>query len=637
VNLKTFKMKKILLSIIYTFACIFSTQAQALYGITPNGVSSGAGKIIKFTPATNNLVVAKSFESIADEGSYPIGSLVEATDGKLYAMSNVGGSSSVGVIFSFDPSSSTYTKLIDFNVSNGANPNGSLIQASDGKLFGMTQLGGSSNAGVIFSFDPSSSTYTKLKDFDYTDGATPYGSLVQASDGKLYGMTPYTYQGRFGPDGNGVIFSFDPSSSTYTKLHDFEYLNGINPIGSLMQASDGKLYGMTGGGGINDAGVIFSFDPSSSTYTKLNDFDGTNGLFPTGNLTQASDGKLYGMTVYGGSSNAGVIFSFDLSSSTYTKLKDFGGADGEHGFGSLLQASDGKLYGMTANGGSNIVGVIFSFDPSSNAFAKLQDFNYTNGANPAYGSAFIEVDECVSGTTYYKDADADGYGDPTNSVVDCSQPAGYVTNNSDCNDSPSTGGTVHPGATELCNGIDDNCDGSVDEGFADTDGDHLADCVDPDDDNDGVPDFKDCEPLNNKKNNFLICHMGKTLCVGEPAVAAHLKHGDTEGGCGSNLTTLVSRPDNNVITEFKLSNYPNPFAGSSTIKFELPFDSKVSIKVYDLLGRIVTTLVDGDKKAGSYTIDFKTNDLNKRAVYYRMIATSKETQFSQTNRMTQVR
>ena len=104
-------------------------------------------------------------------------------------MTVYGGSSGDGVIFSFDPSASTYTKLKDFDKTNGANPYGSLMQASNGKLYGMTSGGGSSNHGVIFSFDPSSSTYTKLMDFDSSNGAKPYGSLMQASDGKLYGMT----------------------------------------------------------------------------------------------------------------------------------------------------------------------------------------------------------------------------------------------------------------------------------------------------------------------------------------------------------------------------------------------------------------------------------------------------------------
>ena len=195
-------------------------------------------------------------------------------------MTNVGGTSGKGVIFSFDPSSSTYSKLVDFKGDNGAHPSGSLLQASDGKLYGMTTCGGivapngPDGYGVIFSFDPSTSTYAKLKDFDYTDGIHPYGSFIQANDGKLYGMTSAG-----GNSGVGTIFSFDPASSTYEKLMDFSYPNGFLAYGSFIQASDGKLYGMTFLGGIapddeaSGSGNIFSFDPSSSTYTELKDFD----------------------------------------------------------------------------------------------------------------------------------------------------------------------------------------------------------------------------------------------------------------------------------------------------------------------------------------------------------------------------
>src|SRR5579862_5126414 len=98
---------------------------------------------------------------------------------------------------------------------------------------------------------------------------------MQASNGKLYGMT---YAG--GSSGVGVIFSFDPLSSTYIKLRDLDGPNGYNPYGSLIQASDGKLYGVMYGGGTSDLGVIFSFDPASSTYIKLKDFDNTIGDHP---------------------------------------------------------------------------------------------------------------------------------------------------------------------------------------------------------------------------------------------------------------------------------------------------------------------------------------------------------------------
>lgn len=62
--------------------------------------------------------------------------------------------------------------------------------------------------------------------------------------------------------------------------------------------------------------------------------------------------------------------------------------------------------------------------------------------------------------TYYADADNDGFGDFTNDSLDCSQPAGYVLNSDDCDDSDEN---VNPAAIEVCNGIDDDCDGFIDE------------------------------------------------------------------------------------------------------------------------------------------------------------------------------
>lgn len=643
-----------------------------LYGMTRDGGSNGSGVIFSFDPGTGAYTKLQDFDNSA--GRYPYGSFMHAKDGKLYAMASKGGSSDLGVIFSFDPSSSSYAKLVEFGNVDGSNPSGSLIQAQDGKLYGMTKSGGNSNHGVIYSIDPSSSGFTKVKDFNIEDGGKPVGALFQGGDEKLYGMTGAGSSGTV-----GVIFSFDPASSTYTRLFQLFPLGdadvypidgsgllwasdgklygllavnarvpgniifsfdpsaqifaeqavlsyGFNnsPMGSLMQARDGKVYGMQRNGGLTDAGIVFSFDPSPGIGTS------TNG----GGLIQGIDGKLYGMTDFGGSMGFGVIFSFDPTTSLFTVLHEFDNVNGRDPNTTLMQAGDGKLYGMTTYGGANDEGVIFSFDPLSLTYTKLKDFDHTNGANPNY-STFIEVRECAK-TTFYKDADADDYGNPNDSIKACTQPAGYVTNNTDCDD---TKASVHPGATEICNGIDDDCDGSVDEGFTDTDADHIADCVDPDDDNDGVPDFDDCAPLDKKNDKVLICHNGNTLCVSQDAIAAHLKHGDTEGPCHSNPITFASKGNTDINiapVEYRLSNYPNPFKGTSTIKYELPFDSKVSIKVYDLIGRVLATLVNGDKKAGTYTIDFNAGNLSKGSLYYRIIATSKDQQFEQTNKMIQV-
>jgi hypothetical protein len=86
------------------------------------------------------------------------------------------------------------------------------------------------------------------------------------------------------------------------------------------------------------------------------------------------------------------------------------------------------------------------------------------GSAPDIGADEVPclVDEAES---FYKDADSDNYGDPNNSIQFCAQPHGYVADNTDCNDSDAS---INPSAPEICNGKDDNCDGSVDEGVQTT-------------------------------------------------------------------------------------------------------------------------------------------------------------------------
>jgi hypothetical protein len=145
-------------------------------------------------------------------------------------------------------------------------------------------------------------------------------------------------------------------------------------------------------------------------------------------------------------------------------------------------------------------------------------------------------------------------------------------------------------AEETCNGIDDNCNGIIDEGFPDTDGDHLADCVDTDDDNDGTPDWYDCEPLNPSNNRWLICHNNHTLCVAAQAANALIKQGASLGPCIVNTKTSAVEDYQRQKDELDLKVYPNPASKDFYIKVESgDLNVPASFRILNAFGQQIET------------------------------------------------
>lgn len=67
-------------------------------------------------------------------------------------------------------------------------------------------------------------------------------------------------------------------------------------------------------------------------------------------------------------------------------------------------------------------------------------------------------------------------------------------------------------------------------------------------------------------------------------------------------------------------NYPNPFNPVTKINFDLPKDTKVELRIYDMLGREVSTLVNEVRKAGFYTIDFNASQFSSGVYFYRLVS-----------------
>ncbi|MBP6390878.1 MAG: hypothetical protein KA352_08280 [Flavobacteriales bacterium] len=114
-----------------------------------------------------------------------------------------------------------------------------------------------------------------------------------------------------------------------------------------------------------------------------------------------------------------------------------------------------ELSGATVGSGTSLSGVAF------NEGTTMIDWTATNDC--AYASICTFQVDVQTDLLWYPDLDGDGHGDPDTSLTACSPPGGYVANGNDCDDAHAS---VHPGAAEVCNGMDDDCDGLTDENCA---------------------------------------------------------------------------------------------------------------------------------------------------------------------------
>jgi uncharacterized repeat protein (TIGR03803 family) len=321
--------------------------------------------------------VMHAFAGGTTDGACPNASLIQATDGNFYGTTTNGGSGAsgcgsggLGTVFRMTPSG-TVTVLHAFagGGADGAYPSAPLIQATDGNFYGTTQSGGGTGCGggcgTVFTMTPAG-TLTVLHAFTGGwDGTAPSGSLIQATDGNFYGTTQSGGGPGCGGGGCGTVFTMTPSGALSPR-HAFAggTTDGAYPSRSLIQATDGNFYGMANGGGASNAGTVFMMTPNGGV-TVLHAFaGGTDGAYPNASLIQATDWNFYG-TTGGGAFNSGTVFTMTLSG-TVTVLHTFaGGTDGASPNAPLIQATDGNFYGTTSNGGgASGYGTVFTMTPA---------------------------------------------------------------------------------------------------------------------------------------------------------------------------------------------------------------------------------------------------------------------------------
>ncbi|HLV80721.1 MAG TPA: choice-of-anchor tandem repeat GloVer-containing protein, partial [Chthonomonadaceae bacterium] len=273
------------------------------------------------------------------------------------------------------------TLLHTFNAyGDGANPYASLIQGSDGAYYGTTYQGGTNGLGTVFRF--TAGALTTLHSFTGPDGASPTAALLQGSDGALYGVT---YSG--GAANAGALFKLATDGSGFTVLHSFQSGEGFAPSGSLLQDGGGVLYGTTLYGGSGHGGTVFALHPDGTGFTIVHAFSpSSGGYYPDGALAMSSAGRLYGVTYAGGLKGGGTVYTLSPNGRIFATLHNFSGSpDGSSPEGGLLLGSDGRLYGTTLYGGAYAAGSVFRIATNGTAFTTLHSFQGTDGSNPYAG------------------------------------------------------------------------------------------------------------------------------------------------------------------------------------------------------------------------------------------------------------
>jgi uncharacterized repeat protein (TIGR03803 family) len=282
------------------------------YGVTEGGfyASAGQGTVYKVTPAGSMTVLHSFCMATCTDGAYPTLGLTMSRSGDFYGLSNAPEDSEnfYGQVFKISASGTFHNVL---TVCPGtlcpadAGPIGSLLLSSGGALVGPGPSAGyNSSPGALYSMTPSgvpTVVYNFCDDSTCHDGGgymrTP---VAQSASGQIYGTFVQGGAGAYCTQsgGCGTAFRVTPTG-VFTKLHDFcsqaGCADGFN-ASPLLLASDGNYYGTTGEGGAHGKGVLFRI-ASSGRFSVVHSFAPTDVYPPNPvSLMQATDGNLYGIT-----------------------------------------------------------------------------------------------------------------------------------------------------------------------------------------------------------------------------------------------------------------------------------------------------------------------------------------------------
>jgi uncharacterized repeat protein (TIGR03803 family) len=343
--------------------------------------------------------------------------------------------------------SATFTTLVNFDGTDGANPIAPPVQGLDGNLYGVAWNGGSGcptydGCGTFFKLTPGGALTTVYSFCPEGwpcagEGADSPGPLTLGTDGNFYGITNFGGTGAYGSAlNNGTVFRITPGgvlTTLYNWCSQPNCADGLpNAPSGLIQGTDGNFYGATWGGGANcvsngGCGTVFKLTPSgalTTLYSFCAQSNCADGDYPQG-IVEGSDGDFYGTTAEGGDPGEGTVFKI-TPSGTFTTLYSFcslaGCTDGAKPPAPLIQGVDGNFYGTTTYGGNAVgchtfdglpypCGTLFQITPEG-TLTTIYNFCSAVGDCPD-GSPFGGLVQATDGNFYGETSSGGADGDGT--------------------------------------------------------------------------------------------------------------------------------------------------------------------------------------------------------------------------------
>jgi Bacterial Ig domain len=400
-----------------TLLLVFSVGLSIGYGqyVHPNQAGRKGGDT---SPGTGNQVVTSTY------------------------FGNAGNVVAQGVIMSVNKDGSNAASFHDFD---GYPGDGSYPwyttphQGSNGKLYGATYIGGTSNWGTVYDYDFATCSQNVI----YNSGPGPSGgspanfaNVNELSDGMIYSVQTFG-----GTQGGGRLFRMNKDGSGVQTLHDFHESNAVNytpaannttisggqqvvgpyagkdgmwPYGFVVEGPDGKIYGTTQDGGSYSWGAIYRCEKDGSNYQVIYSGDPTiraayykkpDGTVLTaftesmqwlhGNVAFDQAGKLYVNGYYGGYLDLGGTAKMDADGGNYLSVfNSQSAADGYNCYRGPL-VIDNTVYSTFRYGGGGVasIGVVWKVNTDGTNFTKLKTFEivsgaYVDGTEPWAGLAY---------------------------------------------------------------------------------------------------------------------------------------------------------------------------------------------------------------------------------------------------------